>query len=225
MANTVGKWGIGSLIRLGWFIGTFYAAGLFFVFVALGLLAHFHRFSLWKLLRYIREEFLIVLGTSSMEPVLARLLYKLEKLGCDKGVVGFVLPAGYSFNLDGTAIYLSLATVFITQALNIHLSVAQTMGMLFLMLLTSKGAAGVTGSGFVALVATLTVIPEIPVDGVAIIFGIDRFMSLGRALASCASNAVAVIVVSMWEGECDREVLNRELNGMPAPAEMRISVP
>lgn len=223
MAFTVGRWGIGSIVTLGSFILTFYAACLFFVFVALGVLARLHGFSLWKLIRYTREEFLIVLGTSSMEPVFPRLLSKLEKLGCDKGVVGLVLPAGYSFNLDGTAIYLTLATVFLTQALNIHLSASQTIGMLLLMLLTSKGAAGVTGSGFVALVATLTVMPDIPVASVVLIVGVDRFMSEARALSSCASNAVAVIVVSMWEGACDRDVLRRELNGTPAPAGMPIS--
>lgn len=220
MAFTVGRWGIGSISRLGSFILTFYGACLFFVFVVLGLLARLHGFSLWKLIRYIREEFLIVLGTSSTEPVLARLLHKLEKLGCEKGVVGFVLPAGYSFNLDGTAIYLTLATVFLTQAMNLHLSVSQIVGMLLLMLLTSKGAAGVSGSGFVALVATLTVMPEVPVAGVVIIVGVDRFMSEARALSSCASNAVAVIVVSMWEGACDREVLRRELDRTSAPAGM-----
>ena len=184
----------------------------FFVVVVLGLLARIHGFSMWKLFRYIREELLIVLATSSSEPVLPRLLLKLEKVGCNKGVVGLVLPTGYSFNLDGTAIYLTLASMFIAQACNIHLTLGQTFGMLGVMLLTSKGAAGVTGSGFVALVATLTVMPDLPVAGVALIVGIDRFMSEARALTSTMSNAVACVVVSIWEKACDREVLTTELN-------------
>jgi len=223
MAFTVGKYGIKSISSLGLLIATFYGAGLFFVFVVLGLLARMHGFSLWKLLRYTREELLIVLGTSATEPVLPRLLYKLEKLGCKKGVVGLVLPAGYSFNLVGTAIYLTLATVFLTQAMDIELSRGRLLGMLLVMLLTSKGAAGVTGSGFVALVATLTVMPDVPVVGVAIIVGIDRFMSEARALTSCACNTVSVVVVSMWENACDREVLRRELDRgdvSPDPAEV-----
>jgi aerobic C4-dicarboxylate transport protein len=217
-AFTVGRYGIRSIGSLGLLIGTFYAAGFFFVAVVLGLLAKIHGFSLWKLLRYTREELLIVLGTSSTEPVLPRLLFKLEKLGCDKGVVGLVLPAGYSFNLVGTAIYLTLATVFMSQAMNIHLSSGRLMSMLFVMLLTSKGAAGVSGSGFVALVATLTVMPDIPIAGVAILVGIDRFMSEARALTSAACNTVAVVVVSMWEDACDREVLRRELEDNYASA-------
>ena len=212
MAFTVGRYGIKSIGSLGMLIITFYVACGFFVFVVLNLLARIHGFSLMKLLRYTKEELLIVLGTSSTEPVLPRLLYKLERLGCKRGIVGLVLPAGYSFNLDGTAIYLTLASVFITQAMNIDLSWGQVLGMLFVMLLTSKGAAGVTGSGFVALVATLTIFPEVPVAGVAIIVGIDRFMSEARALNSSVSNTVAVVVVSIWEHACNREVLQRELD-------------
>jgi Na+/H+-dicarboxylate symporter len=211
MAFTVGRYGIKSIGSLGLLIGTFYVACGFFVAVVLGLLARMHGFKLWQLLRYIREELLVVLGTSSSEPMLPRLLMKLERLGCKKGVVGLVLPTGYSFNLDGTAIYLTLASLFIAQACDIHLSWTQIATMLGVMLLTSKGAAGVTGSGFVALVATLTVMPDLPVAGVALIVGIDRFMSEARALTSTVSNAVACIVVSMWEGACDREVLQREL--------------
>ena len=180
--------------------------------VVLGTLARMHGFSLWKVLRYFREELLIVLGTSSSEPVLPRVLQKLETLGCKKGVSGLVLPMGYSFNLDGTAIYLTLASLFIAQACDIHLSFGQIAAMLGIMLLTSKGAAGVTGSGFVALVATLTVMPDLPVAGVALIVGIDRFMSEARALTSIISNCVASIVVSIWENACDRDVLARELN-------------
>jgi Na+/H+-dicarboxylate symporter len=178
----------------------------------LGLLARLHGFSLFKLLRYFKEELLIVLGTSSTEPVLPRVLLKLEKLGCKKGVVGLVLPTGYSFNLDGTAIYLTLASIFIAQACDIPLSAGQIAAMLGLMLLTSKGAAGVTGSGFVALVATLTVMPDLPVAGVAILVGIDRFMSEARALTSIMSNCVASVVVAIWEKACDRAVLAAELD-------------
>jgi aerobic C4-dicarboxylate transport protein len=212
MAFTVGRYGLRSIGSLGFLMLTFYVACGFFVFVILGLLARMHGFSLLKLLRYIREEILIVLGTSSTEPALPRLLVKLERLGCKKGVVGLVLPAGYSFNLDGTAVYLTLATMFLAQAMNIDLTWAKIFGLLGLMLLTSKGAAGVTGSGFVALVATLTVMPEVPVVGIALLVGIDRFMSEARALTSVCSNAVAVVVVSIWERACDRTVLETELN-------------
>src|SRR6185295_14884549 len=211
MAFTVGKYGIKSIGSLGLLIGTFYLACGFFVIVVLGTLARMHGLSLYRVLRYFREELLIVLGTSSSEPVLPRLLMKLERLGCKRGVVGLVLPTGYSFNLDGTAIYLTLASLFIAQACDITLSFGQIIAMLGLMLLTSKGAAGVTGSGFVALVATLAVFPTLPVAGVALIVGIDRFMSEARALTSTMSNAVACVVVSIWENACDREVLAREL--------------
>jgi Na+/H+-dicarboxylate symporter len=212
MAFTIGKYGVNSVRSLGMLIATFYVACLFFVFVVLGTLARLHGFSLLKTLRYFKEELVVVLGTSSTEPVLPRMLLKLERLGCQKGVSGLVLPMGYSFNLDGSAIYLTLATVFIAQACDIHLSLGQILAMLAVMLLTSKGAAGVTGSGFVALVATLAIMPEIPVAGVALIVGIDRFMSEARALTSLVSNGVASIVVSLWEGACDRTILARELD-------------
>jgi Na+/H+-dicarboxylate symporter len=212
MAFTIGKYGVKSVSSLGMLIATFYVACLFFVFVVLGTLARLHGFSLLKTLRYFKEELVVVLGTSSTEPVLPRMLLKLERLGCQKGVSGLVLPMGYSFNLDGSAIYLTLATVFIAQACDIHLSLGQILAMLAVMLLTSKGAAGVTGSGFVALVATLAIMPEIPVAGVALIVGIDRFMSEARALTSLVSNGVASIVVSLWEGACDRTILARELD-------------
>src|SRR3954463_15057120 len=219
MAFTVGRYGIKSIGSLGLLIGTFYVACIFFVFVVLGVLSRLHGFKLWQLMRYIKEELLVVLGTSSSEPVLPRLLQKLERLGCKKGVVGLVLPTGYSFNLDGTAIYLTLASMFIAQACDITLSWVQIFSMLGVMLLTSKGAAGVTGSGFVALVATLTVMPDLPVAGVALIVGVDRFMSEARALTSVISNCVASIVVSIWENACDREVLASELNQGYARAE------
>lgn len=211
LAFTVGQYGITSLGSLAKLIATLYIACAFFVFVVLGALCRSRGFSLWKLLRYFREEFLVVLGTSSTEPVLPRMLQKLEGLGCKKGVVGLVLPTGYSFNLDGTAIYLSLAAVFIAQACNIDLTVGQTLTMLAIMLLSSKGAAGVTGSGFVALASTLTVIHDIPLAGLALLIGIDRFMSEARALTSLASNAVATVVIALGEGACDRDKLMRTL--------------
>ncbi|QQN63337.1 C4-dicarboxylate transporter DctA [Bradyrhizobium diazoefficiens] len=211
MAFTVGRYGIRSIGSLGLLILTFYIACSVFVVVVLGTLARLNGFSLWKTIRYFREELLIVLGTSSSEPALPGALRKLEQLGCRKGVSGLVLPMGYSFNLDGSAIYLTLASIFIAQACDIHLSWGQIAAMLGLMLLTSKGAAGVTGSGFVALVATLSVIPDLPVAGVALLVGIDRFMSEARALTSMISNCVAAITVSLWEDACDREVLAREL--------------
>lgn len=216
LAFTVGQYGITSLGSLAKLIGTLYIACAFFVIVVLGALCRAHGFSLWKLLRYFREEFLVVLGTSSTEPVLPRMLEKLEKLGCKKGVVGLVLPTGYSFNLDGTAIYLSLAAVFIAQACNIDLSLGQVVTMLAVMLLSSKGAAGVTGSGFVALASTLTVMHDIPLAGLALLIGIDRFMSEARALTSLASNAVATVVISISENACDRQTLLERLNGQPA---------
>ncbi|MFX1764923.1 C4-dicarboxylate transporter DctA [Paraburkholderia sp. A1RI-2L] len=211
MAFTVGRFGLRSVGSLGMLMVSLYVACLLFVALVLAALARLHGFALWRLLRYLREELLIVLATSSTEPVLPRLIAKLEALGCDKGVVGLVLPAGYSFNLDGTAIYLTLASMFIAQACDVPLSASQIATMLAVMLLTSKGAAGVSGSGLVALVATLTVIPDLPVAGVALLVGIDRFMSEARALTSVISNACAVILVSMWENACDRTLLARML--------------
>ena len=216
MAFTVGRFGIRSVGSLGMLVVSLYVACLLFIALVLAPLARLHGFALWRLLRYLREELLIVLATSSTEPVLPRLIARLEALGCDKGVVGLVLPAGYSFNLDGTAIYLTLASVFIAQACDVPLSATQIATMLAVMLLTSKGAAGVSGSGLVALVATLTVMPDLPVAGVALLVGIDRFMSEARALTSVISNACAVIFVSMWEGACDRRRLAQQL-GAAAP--------
>ncbi|MEM5298703.1 C4-dicarboxylate transporter DctA [Burkholderia sp. JPY481] len=211
MAFTVGRFGIRSVGSLGMLMVSFYVACVLFIALVLAPLARVHGFALWRLLRYLREELLIVLATSSTEPVLPRLIAKLEALGCDKGLVGLVLPAGYSFNLDGTAIYLTLASMFIAQACDVAVSAPQIAAMLAVMLLTSKGAAGVSGSGLVALIATLTVIPDLPVAGVALLVGIDRFMSEARALTSVVSNACAVIFVSMWEGACDRACLGRML--------------
>nr|WP_155635434.1 C4-dicarboxylate transporter DctA [Burkholderia cepacia] len=215
MAFTVGRFGIGSVGSLAKLMASFYVACVLFVTLVLAPLARLHGFALWRLLRYMREELLIVLATSSTEPVLPRLIVKLEALGCDKGIVGLVLPAGYSFNLDGTAIYLTLAALFIAQACDVPLSASQIAVMLAIMLLTSKGAAGVSGSGLVALVATLAVMPDLPVAGVALLIGIDRFMSEARALTSVISNACAVIFVSLWEGACDRVRLAQRLAGRP----------
>jgi Na+/H+-dicarboxylate symporter len=212
MAFTVGKYGIQSIRPLGLLIASFYLACAFFVLVVLGAITRLHGFSVIKMLRYFREELLMVLGTSSSEPALPGMLAKLERLGCRKGVSGLVVPLGYSFNLDGSAIYLSLSTVFIAQACDIELSPARILSMLAIMLLTSKGAAGVTGSGFVALVATLSIMSDIPVAAAALIVGIDRFMSEARALTSVISNAAAGIIVSLWEGACDRAVLASELD-------------
>jgi Na+/H+-dicarboxylate symporter len=225
MAFTVGKYGIKSISSLGLLIGTFYIACLFFVFIVLGTLSRLHGFSLFKILRYFKDELIVVLGTSSTEPVLPRMLVKIEQLGCTKGISQLVLPLGYSFNLDGSAIYLTLASVFIAQACNIHLSLSQILAMLAVMLISSKGAAGVTGGGFVALVATLTVMPDIPVAGVALIVGIDRFMSEARALTGLVSNAVATVVVSIWEGACDRSVLQRELDSGFEEAAPKMAAP
>jgi Na+/H+-dicarboxylate symporter len=219
MAFTVGRFGIRSIGSLGTLVASFYVACLLFVVCVLGPLARLHGFSLWRLLRYMREELLVVLATSSTEPVLPRLIVKLEALGCDKGIVGLVLPAGYSFNLDGTAIYLTLASMFIAQACDVPLSASQIATMLAVMLLTSKGAAGVSGSGLVALVATLAVIPDLPLAGVALLVGIDRFMSEARALTSVISNACAVIFVSMWERSCDRVRLKQALSATREPAD------
>jgi Na+/H+-dicarboxylate symporter len=233
MAYTVAKSGLQTIGNLGLLIGTLYVACLLFVFVVLWGLARLHGFSLLKLLRYIREELLIVLGTSSTEPVLPALLLKLERLGCAKGSVGLTLPLGYSFNLDGTAIYLTLASLFLAQAMDIHLTAGHLVSMLLVMLLTSKGAAGVTGSGFAALVATLAAMPDtVPVAGVVLIAGIDRFMSEARALTSVVSNAVACIVIAIWEKACDRAVLKAELDrgapgvlaAEPEPAPTALSI-
>ncbi|GHG53056.1 C4-dicarboxylate transport protein [Sinomonas cellulolyticus] len=227
MAFTVGKYGAHSIGNLGMLILAFYAACIAFVVIGLGILAKVTGFSLWQLLRYFKDEFFIVLATSSSEPVLPRLLSKLERIGCERGVVGLVVPTGYSFNLTGTAVYLTLASMFIAQACDIHLSWDQILLMLGMMLLTSKGAAGVTGSGFVALVATLTVMPTLPVAGVALIVGIDRFMSEARALTSTVCNIVSCIAVAKWEKALDTEKLRTELRTghVPVPAEEHAAAP
>ncbi len=211
MAFTIGKYGVGSLVQLASLMGTFYLTCVLFVGLVLGSIARYYGFSVWKLIKYIKEELLIVLGTSSSESALPRLMTKLEQLGCAKPVVGLVVPTGYSFNLDGTSIYLTMAAIFIAQACNIDLTLTQELTILGVLLLTSKGAAGVTGSGFITLAATLAVVPEIPVAGLALILGIDRFMSEARAITNLIGNAVATVVVAKWENSLDSEQMAREL--------------
>ena len=215
MAATVGKYGFGSLLSLGKLMGSFYLTCLLFIFAALGLVARVHGFSLWRFLAYIREELFIVLGTSSSESVLPRIISKLERLGASKPVVGLVVPAGYSFNLDGTSIYLTMATLFIAQATNTPMSFFQQLTLLAVLLLTSKGAAGVTGSGFIVLAATLSSVGTLPVAGLTLILGIDRFMSEARALTNVIGNGVATLVVAKWTGELDTVTMSRELEGLP----------
>jgi aerobic C4-dicarboxylate transport protein len=212
MAFTIGKYGVSSLLQLGQLMATFYATCLFFIFVVLGLIARFHGFSIWKFIKYIKEELLIVLGTSSSESVLPRMMAKLENLGAKKSVVGLVVPTGYSFNLDGTSIYLTMAAVFIAQATNTDMTLTQQLTLLAVLLLTSKGAAGVTGSGFIVLAATLSAVGHVPVAGLALILGIDRFMSEARALTNLIGNGVATIVVAKWTGDLDTVRMNQHLN-------------
>ena len=211
MAFTIGKYGIASLGPLGKLLIVFYLTCLAFVFLVIGPIAKWTGFSIIKFCSYIKEELLIVLGTSSSESVLPRMMEKLEKLGCSKPVVGLVIPTGYSFNLDGTSIYLTMAAIFLAQATNTDLTLVQEITILAVLLLTSKGASGVTGSGFIVLAATLSIIPGIPVAALAVIFGIDRFMSMGRALTNLVGNGVATIVVSKWENELDFAKLKQEL--------------
>ncbi len=204
MAFTIGKYGLGSLLSLGKLMLCVYLTCALFVFVVLGLIARLHGFSVFRLLAYIREELLIVLGTSSSESVLPRLMQRMEEVGCARPVVGIVLPAGYSFNLDGTSIYLTMAAIFVAQATNTPLSLTQQLTILGVLLLTSKGAAGVTGSGFITLAATLGSVSHVPIAGLALLIGVDRFMSEARALTNLCGNAVAMVVVAMWEGAFDR---------------------
>jgi aerobic C4-dicarboxylate transport protein len=216
MAFTIGQYGFVSLLSLGKLMGSFYLTCGLFIFVALGAVARVHGFSLLKFLAYIREELFIVLGTSSSESVLPRIISKLERLGASKQVVGLVVPAGYSFNLDGTSIYLTMATLFIAQATNTPMSFFQQLTLLAVLLLTSKGAAGVTGSGFIVLAATLSSVGTLPVAGLTLILGIDRFMSEARALTNVIGNGVATLVVAKWTGELDTVTMSRELKGAPA---------
>ena len=200
------------IFSLGKLMGTFYLTCLVFVFVVLGTIAKLHGFSVWKFIKYIKEELFIVLGTSSSESVLPRMMAKLENLGVKKSVVGLVIPTGYSFNLDGTSIYLTMAAVFIAQATNTPMTLTQQLTLLFVLLLTSKGAAGITGSGFIVLAATLAAVGGVPVAGLALILGIDRFMSEARALSNLVGNGVATIVVRKWTGDVDVERMRKHLD-------------
>ncbi len=224
MAFTIGKYGIGTLWSLAGLMATFYATCLLFIFVVLGAIARYHGFSITKFIRYIREELLIVLGTSSSESVLPRMMTKLEKLGATKSTVGLVIPTGYSFNLDGTAIYLTMAAVFIAQATDTPMDLTQQLTLLAVLLVTSKGAAGVTGSGFIVLAATLASVGSVPVAGIALILGIDRFMSEARALTNLIGNGVATLVVAKWCGELNSDTLNRELAQGPAASAAPVMV-
>jgi aerobic C4-dicarboxylate transport protein len=214
MAYTIGKHGIAALLPLATFMGSVYLTCFLFIGGVLATIAKFCGFSLWRFILYIKDELFIVLGTCSSETVMPRIMVKLEKLGCNKSVVGLVIPAGYSFNLDGTSIYLSMAPIFIAQATNTPLTVSQELTLIAVLLLTSKGAAGVVGSGFITLAATLSVIPAIPVAGLAIILGIDRFLAEARSTTNLIGNGVATIVLSKWENELDQQELDRQLNSV-----------
>jgi aerobic C4-dicarboxylate transport protein len=205
MAFTIGRYGLQTLLPLFKLLACVYLTSFAFVFIVLGAIAHAHGFSLWKFLKYIKEELLIVLGTSSSESVLPRMMVKLEELGCGKSVVGLVIPAGYSFNLDGTSIYLTIAALFVAQATNVHLTGGQEAELLIILMLSSKGAAAVTGGGFITLAATLSAVGTVPVAGLTLLLGVDRFMSEMRALTNLVGNGVATIVVAQWEKEFDAD--------------------
>jgi aerobic C4-dicarboxylate transport protein len=213
MAFTIGRYGVEALKPLALLMGSFYLTCLLFVLVVLGTIAMLTGFSIIRFIAYIKEELLTVLGTSSSESALVPLMQKLERLGCSQSVVGLVVPSGYSFNLDGTNIYLTMASLFVAQALNIDLTLREQLTILGVAMLTSKGASGVTGAGFITLAATLAVVPSIPVAGLALILGVDRFMSEARSITNFIGNGVAAVVVSRWENELDLDVLRRELNG------------
>ena len=217
IAFTIGKYGIGSLANLGALVATFYLTSLLFVVVILGTVGWLTGFSIFKLLRYLKAELLLVLGTSSSEAALPNLIEKMERAGCEKSVVGMVVPTGYSFNLDGTNIYMTLAALFIAQATGVELTLGQEAMLLGVAMLSSKGAAGVTGAGFITLAATLSIVPTVPLAGMALILGVDRFMSECRSLTNFIGIAVATIVVARWEGKLDRERLDAALSGRPIP--------
>ncbi len=217
MAFTIGKFGLGSLVNLAWLVGSFYITSLLFVVVILGFVSRLCGFSVLKLCRYLKAELMLVLGTSSSESALPSLMEKMEKAGCSKSVVGLVVPTGYSFNLDGTNIYMTLAALFIAQATNTELTLGHQIMLLLVAMLSSKGAAGVTGAGFITLAATLAVVPEVPVAGMALILGVDRFMSECRSLTNFIGNAVATVVVSRWENALDPVRLEAALNGRLSP--------
>lgn len=224
MAYTIGKFGTGAILNLLGLIATFYVTAALFVFVVLGIIARLAGFSIFKFLAYIKDELLIVLGTSSSESALPSLMEKLERLGCSKSVVGLVVPTGYSFNLDGTNIYMTLATLFIAQALGYDLSFSQQLTILVVAMLTSKGASGITGAGFITLAATLAVVDPRLVPGMAIVLGIDKFMSECRALTNLCGNGVACVIVAWWEGELDRDKLNANLSKQIDPTDMETAI-
>ena len=212
MAFTIGKYGIKTLFPLGKLMLSVYATMAIFVFVVLYFILKYYKISIWKFLKYIREELLIVLGTSSSEAALPSLMEKLERMGCSKSVVGLVVPAGYSFNLDGTTIYLSMATIFLAQVFGVHLTFEQILTIIGILMITSKGAAGVTGSGFVVLASTLSAVEVIPIEGLALLLGVDRFMSEARAITNFIGNGVATIWISRNENELDMKKLHYALN-------------
>lgn len=216
MAFTIGAYGLRSLLSLAWLMGCFYFTCLAFIFGVLGLIARLHGFSILRYLRYIGDELFIVLGTSSSEVALPLMMAKMERLGAGRSTVGLVIPTGYSFNLDGTSIYLTMAAIFIAQATNTPLTLAHQLTLLAVLLLTSKGAAGVTGSGFIVLAATLPLVGNLPVGGLALILGVDRFMSEARALTNVIGNGVASLVIARWTGDLDRDTLARQLQSRPA---------
>jgi aerobic C4-dicarboxylate transport protein len=216
MAFTIGKYGIGSIGNLALLILTFYITAVLFVVIILGAVAKYNGFSIIDLVRYIKEELWLVLGTSSSEAALPSLMEKMEEAGCEKSVVGLVIPTGYSFNLDGTNIYMTMAALFIAQACNIDLTIGQQLTLLLVAMISSKGAAGVTGAGFITLAATLSVVPDVPVAGMALILGIDRFMSECRALTNLVGNACATIVVARWDKALDKEKLDATLKAHKA---------
>lgn len=209
MAYTIGKFGFTSLVVLGKLLLAYYITSLLFIFVVLNLIGRYYGFSVWKLLVYIKEELLIVLGASSSEAVLPNIMEKLEAAGCERTVVGLIIPTGYSFNLDGTTIYLSMATIFLAQVFNIDLSLTQELTIIGILLITSKGAAGVTGSGFIVLTSTLTILKVIPLEGLALLIGVDRFMSEGRALTNMIGNTIATVVIAKSEKAIDMKVYRR----------------
>ena len=217
MAFTIGKYGIGSVVNLAFLVFCFYLTAFLFVAIVLGAVARYNGFSVFKLIRYLKEELLLVLGTSSSEAALPSLIQKMERAGASRSVVGLVVPTGYSFNLDGTNIYMTMAALFIAQATNTDLTLGQEILLLAVAMLSSKGAAGITGAGFITLAATLSVVPTVPVAGMALILGVDRFMSEVRALTNFIGNAVATLVVARWENELDMDALNAALEGTPRP--------
>jgi len=219
MAFTIGKYGVGTLANLAALVATFYLTSLLFVIVVLGAVAWLAGFSIFRLIAYLKAELLLVLGTSSSESALPSLIQKMERAGCPKSIVGLVVPTGYSFNLDGTNIYMTLAALFIAQATNVELSIGEQLLLLGVAMLSSKGAAGVTGAGFITLAATLSIVPSVPVAGMALILGVDRFMSECRSLTNFIGNAVATVVVSRWEGRLDRERFNDAMAGRALPPE------